>query len=81
MDYESGPYRVIIPAGQLSVQFDIAINDDNILENDENFDLAINATSLPDCVVTDPNQATVIILDNDGKYHNKACNYRLIMFL
>ena len=68
VDYESGPYRVIIPAGQLSVQFDISIKDDNILEGDENFDLTINATSLPDyVVVTGPNQATVTILDNDGK--------------
>ena len=80
VDYESGPYRVTILAGQLSVQFDIAIKDDNILEGNENFDLTINATSLPDCVVvTGPNQATITILDNDGKYHNKTYNYRLII--
>ena len=82
VDYESGPYRVTIPAGQLSIQFNIVINDDNILERDENFGVTINATSLPSHVnVTDPNHTTVTILDNDGKYHYIKYKYRLMMSL
>ena len=82
VDYDSGPYRITIPAGQLSVHFNITINDDNILEGDENFSLTINATSLPSYVtVTDPYHTTVTILDNDGKYHYIKYKYRLIMSL
>ena len=82
VDYESGPYRVTIPAGQLSIQFNITINDDNILERDENFGVTINATSLPSQVnVADPYHTTVTILDNDGKYHYIKYKYRLMMSL
>ena len=68
MDYGSGPYTVIFSAGTTSVPFDIPINDDNILEGSENFTLTINPFSVPTGVtVGNPDQATVSILDNDGK--------------
>ena len=68
VDYASGPYTVIIPAGQISVSFDVPIVDDKILDGNKNFNLTINASSLPSRVtVTNPHQATVTIVDNDGK--------------
>ena len=68
IDYNSGPYRVTIPAKQRSVFFSVFINDDEILEDNETFNLTINSTSLPDrIIVTNLNKATVIIEDNDGK--------------
>ena len=68
VDYDSGIYNVIIPAGVTSVPFDVGINDDNILENAENFDLTIIRNTLPDGVTRDnPNSATVTIVDNDRK--------------
>ena len=68
VDYESGPYIVMIPAGMTNVPFYVAITDDNLLEETENFNLTISALSLPNRVaVTNPHQATVTIVDNDGK--------------
>jgi len=68
MDYNSGPYLVTFPAGMTSVTFDIPINDDSILEGNENFMLTIDQPSLPEGVtVGEPNEATVTIVDNDGK--------------
>ena len=46
--------------------FNVAIKEDNILEGNESFILTINP-SLPNKVnVTNPDQATVTIVDNDG---------------
>ena len=68
MDYTSGPYTVTFPAGQTTATFDVPINDDNILEDNENFILTINPSSLPsDVTVGSPGQATVTIGDDDGK--------------
>ena len=68
VDYESGPYTVIIPAEESSIQFDISIVDDDVLEGNERFNLIINSSSLPNHVtVTTPYQARVIIVDNDGE--------------
>ena len=67
MDYTSGPYTVTFPAGQTTATFNIPITDDMILEGDENFMLTINQT-LPDGVTRGtPSEATVTIVDNDGK--------------
>ena len=67
-DYGPGPYTVIIPAGAVMVPFDIPIADDNILENNENFDIIIVPGSLPDDVsVGNPGRATVNIIDDDCK--------------
>ena len=69
MDYDSGPYTVIIPAGDTTATFNISINDDMIFERDENFMLTINGTSLPDVVAPgNPDEATVTIVDDDRKY-------------
>ena len=52
-----------------SALFDILINNDNIFENNETFNLIINVFSLPSNVtVGDTNQATVTIMNDDGKH-------------
>ena len=67
-DYGSGPYNVTIHAGVTTVAFAISITDDNKLEENENFGLVINPSSLPSSVIVgNPNQTTVTIVDNDGK--------------
>ena len=68
MDYTSGPYTVIFPAGQTTATFDVPINDDNILEGNEDFILTIDETLLPTGVTRgSPGNATVTIVDDDGK--------------
>ena len=73
VDYNSGPYTVTFPAGVTTVSFNIPITDDNVLENNEDIQIEINVSSLPSRVfVGNPSQATVTIVDNDGKiiyYH------------
>ena len=68
MDYGSGPYTVTFPAGMISASFDILIINDMISEGSEDFNITINPSSLPTGVsVGSPDQATVIIGDDDGK--------------
>ena len=68
VDYGSGPYNVTFPTDTTTAQFDVTINDDKSLEIDKNFILTINTSSLSSRVmVADPNQAMVIIVDDDGK--------------
>ena len=69
MDYTSGPYTVIFPAGQTTASFDVPINDDSILEGDEDFILTIDETSLPTGVIHgNPGEATVTIVNVGGKH-------------
>jgi len=68
VDYGSGPYTVTIPAGETSIQFDVVITDDNIVEGSEEFSLAIQSKSFPATVTrTNPGQMMITILDNDSK--------------
>ena len=69
MDYTSGPYNVMFPANQSYVSFDIMINNDMMFEGDEDFMIAINSSSLlsSNVNVGNPGQATVTIVDDDGK--------------
>ena len=68
VDYDSGPYNITFPAGVTSVPFGVPINNDNILESNEQFQLHIVPKSLPDrVIVSNPSQAIVSITDNDGK--------------
>ena len=60
-------YTVTLSAGVNSSQLNILITDDNILEDDETFNLTINQSSLPDGVVVDPSQVIVTIVDDDGE--------------
>ena len=68
MDYTSGPYSVTFPAGITNVTFNIQIINDNMVENNETFTLAIDSSSLPTGIMVDsPRQATVTIINDDGK--------------
>ena len=67
-DYNAGSYTVTIGAGEYGVTFSISINDDNIHEDSEIFNLTIDESSLPNGVTSGvPNITTVTILDNDSK--------------
>ena len=68
IDYMSGPYIITITAGLTSVLFNVTINDDNIHEGIEEFNLIIATTQdLPDRIYFGENlTATITIEDNDG---------------
>ena len=69
MDYGSGPYTVTFPAGETRVSFNVSINNNDIYERNEDFTLIINPP-IAGVTVGSPDQATVIIVDNnDGKYN------------
>ena len=69
MDYTSGPYTVTIPPGQTTATHNVPIINDTILEEDENFILTIDETSLPTGVTCgNPGQATVTIVDDNRKF-------------
>jgi len=79
VDYNSGPYPVKFPAGVTSVILDVTITDDSILEGSENFMLTIDYSSLPtdvNCGV--PGEATVTIVDNDGKEFINIINVHIV---
>ena len=68
VDYNSGPYTVIFPAGSTNASFDIVINDDSVLEGDEMFNVSINSFTDGRIVHVDPpGVATVIIIDTTSK--------------
>ena len=57
-----------IPAGQMSVPFDVPINDDNVFEENEEFLLTVGQfSSLNGVIIGSPNVTVVTILDNDGE--------------
>ena len=67
VDYNSGPHTVTFPAGVTRVLFEVSITNDIILENDEEFNLIINSSSLPTGVSdSHPSLVTVTIVDDDG---------------
>ena len=58
----------MIPAGATTVLFNISIIDDNILEDNEDFDITIIVSSLPTGVFRgNPGTATMTIVDKDCK--------------
>ena len=70
-DYKPETLVVSFKEGTNSASLNISILDDNLLEDDENFILTINSSSLPSNVIVDnPSNATVTILNDDGRYQN-----------
>jgi len=64
VDYDSGSYRVVFPAGLTKAQFDVLINEDNVSEPQENFRLIIKNRSLPTGITLGQNRrATVTIVE------------------
>ena len=67
-DYTPGPYIVSFPTGLTMTPFKVPIVNDNILEDDETFTLAIDTGSLPSRVSRgNLGQATVTIVNVIGK--------------
>ena len=67
-DYNFVPYTITFPAGVTLVVFDVAINNDNILEDNEDFRIIIDKSSLYDYVtVGSPTTVRLVILDDDSK--------------
>ena len=55
-----------IPAGQISVPFDVPLNDDNVFEENEEFVLTIDqSSSLNGVIIGSPNVTVMTIQDND----------------
>ena len=64
VDYDSGPYTVTFTAGMTMASFNVPINDDDILEDDEDFTLTIWSGTLPNRVThLGSGQSTVTIVD------------------
>ena len=71
-DYESGTYTVEFPAGKTTMQFNVSIINDDMYEVNETFELAINQFLLSlDVSATNPDQARVIIINDDSKWYWK----------
>ena len=79
IDYTSGPYSVTILAGAISASLNITINDDNIPELDETFEITINSSSPEGIMVAShtpgaraaraaSSKTTAQIVDNDCKF-------------
>ena len=69
VDYDSGPYNVLFHAEETSVIFNVSINDDDLLEDEETFNLTITSSSLPRGIfINNPAQVTVTIMDDEGNY-------------
>ena len=68
-DYEFETSDVTIPAGNISVSFNISIIDDNIFEANESFNMTIDSSSLPHRFLVQSVDCMVImtIFDDDGE--------------
>ena len=67
-DYASGPYYIMFNTGMSRAHFEVKINDDNEMEDDEEFTLIINTDSLPSNIFNGTHtKANVIITSTDGK--------------
>ena len=59
------------------VPFNVSITDDNISEGNEDFMVTIDPSSVPDSVgIGDPSEATVTIVDGDGKQIASSPKYK-----
>ena len=72
-DYDYTLQSVTIPPGEVNASFSVMINSDNILEHEEDFTLTIASTSQPRVTVNGSGQATVNIVDDDGKQILTLC--------
>ena len=66
VDYNSGSYNVTFLAGVTSVSFNITINNDSLLEDNETFNLIITEDSLPKYVILGEINITEVTIVNDG---------------
>jgi len=69
VDYGSVPCIITFPNGTTTISLDVPINDDDIYEDDEDFQLTINQNTLPNGItIGDTGSATVTIEDNEGEH-------------
>ena len=66
VDYNSGPYNVKFPSEETSVSFNITINNDTLLEDNETFNLIITEESLPKYVILGKINITEVTIVNNG---------------
>ena len=64
-DYNPGLYTVMFNAGETNKSFHLPIINDDVFEDNEHFFLTINSASPSVVSIGDPNQAMVIIIDDD----------------
>ena len=74
VDYNSGPYIVTFPAGEISVSFNITINIDTVLEYTETFNLIIIKDSRPENIILGKIDITEVTIVNDGGSGEYAVN-------
>ena len=67
VDYDFESLEIVFPVGSTNASFDIIINDDDIFEDDETFNISI-ASITNNHIVGIPGVATVTIVDITGKY-------------
>jgi len=69
-DYFSGPYYIVFTGGMKEAVFTISVNDNDILEETETFNIIIDSSSLPNNVIIgELDKAVVTIVDNDGEFY------------
>ena len=67
-DYDPGPYYVTILAGDVEIPFIASINDDDVYESNETFQLVINHTTLPSRISrAEPYSSTVNIINDEER--------------
>lgn len=64
-DYISGPYEAVFLSGSTNYVLDITIDDDNLLEPTESFNLTIQILS-GDATIGNLDHTVISIVDNDG---------------
>ena len=79
-DYYPEPYSVTIPAGRTKVSFHVEIFDDNIVENNETFQLYISGTNQDTAHISSPNSTMITIVDDNCKHyvHAYVCVYLIL---
>ena len=66
VDYNSGPYNVTFPARANIAAFNIIINNDDVLEYNETFNLTIIESSLPGNIILGKIYLAKVTILNDG---------------
>jgi len=74
VDYKSGPYNVTVLARNTTGLLSIMLNDDELLESTEEFNLTIDLSSFPVGIFPGSHiKALVVVVDNDG--NNNVVHY------
>ena len=76
-DYTEMTQILTFMEGTSDVCTTVQITDDNVLEDDESFLLTLT-TSEPR-VTLDPEQGSVLIIDNDSEWRVNSCHYIMIL--